>query len=221
VNRSSDLSVKPFAQADLESLTQLGSVLADAQVVESRQAWRTGVEPEFRPMRVKTGWTRDALYVHAELEDADIFNPEKQFNAMSFLSGDVFEIFLRPCDQDAYFEIHVTPENQKLQLRFPSAAALAAPRAQPGLLPEWYINHRVVESRVRVNAAAQRWDVAVEIPFDLVCEAARPQRGTKWLFSFSRYDYTRGREKPVLSSTSSHTVLNFHRQAEWGELHFQ
>jgi hypothetical protein len=220
VNKAPFLNVKSLGKANLDSWPELGSVLFDAQIVESQQAWRSDLEPGFRPMRVKTGWTRDALYVHAEIEDADIFNPEKQFNALSFTKGDVFEIFLRPCDQDAYFEFHVTPENQKLQLRFPSAAALAAPRAQPGLPPEWFISHRVVESRVRVDIAAQRWEVAVEIPFDLVCEASQPRRDTRWLFSFSRYDYTRGQESPVLSSTSPHKVLSFHRQEEWGELRF-
>jgi hypothetical protein len=220
VNKVPFLNVKSLAKAGLESWPQLVSVLSDAQAVESKQAWRSELEPGFRPMRVKTGWTRDAWYVHAEIEDADIFNPEKQFNALSFMKGDVFEIFLRPCDQDAYFEFHVTPENQKLQLRFPSSAELAAPRAQPGLPPEWFISHRVIESRVRVNTATQRWEVAAEIPLDLICEASRPQSGSRWLFSFSRYDYTRGREKPLLSSTSPHTVLNFHRQEDWGELRF-
>jgi len=221
LNKEPFLNVKSLVKADLESWSQLVSVLSDAQAVESKQGWRSELEPGFRPMRVKTGWTRDALYVHAEIEDADIFNPEKQFNALSFTKGDVFEIFLRPCDQDAYFEFHVTPENQKLQLRFPSAAALAVPRAQPGLLPDWFINHPVIESRVRVNAAIQRWEVAVEIPFDLVSEASQPRRDTRWLFSFSRYDYTRGQERPVLSSTSPHKELNFHRQEEWGELRFE
>ena len=221
MNKEPFLNVKSLVKADLESWSQLVSVLSDAQAVESKQGWRSELEPGFRPMRVKTGWTRDALYVHAEIEDADIFNPEKQFNALSFTKGDVFEIFLRPCDQDAYFEFHVTPENQKLQLRFPSAAALAVPRAQPGLLPDWFINHPVIESRVRVNAAIQRWEVAVEIPFDLVSEASQPRRDTRWLFSFSRYDYTRGQERPVLSSTSPHKELNFHRQEEWGELRFE
>ena len=68
--------------------------------------------------------------------------------------------------------------------------------------------------------AAQRWEVVVEIPFDVVCEVFLPWASDRWLFSFSRYDYTRGHEKPVLSSTSQHAVLNFHRQNEWGELRF-
>jgi len=214
------IAVKKLTSVDLESWEKSVAALTDAQSVESRQAWRTDPEPGFRPMRVKTGWTNKALYVYAEIEDADIFNPETRFNEMSFMSGDAFEMFLRPCDQDAYFEIHVTPGNQKLQLRFPSAQALATPRATPGLPADWFIKDCVIESRVRVNAAAEKWEVLAEIPFDLVCETALPKSGSQWLFSFSRYDYTRGREQPVLSSSSPHPVVSFHRQSEWGELRF-
>ena len=211
--------VKPLESVAFDSWCWIDAVFADAPAVEAHQVWRAEPEPEFRPMRVKAWWTREAMYVYGELEDVDIFNPEKRFNAPSFQSGDVFEIFLRPCDQESYVEIHVTPENQKLQLRIPSAREFSEPRAKPGIPPEWFID-RVIESRVRVNAVAQRWEVAVEIPFSLVCEASLPKPGDQWLFSFSRYDYTRGREKPVLSSTSPHKVLNFHRQEEWGELRF-
>ncbi|MEI6167095.1 MAG: carbohydrate-binding family 9-like protein [bacterium] len=213
------LSVKPLDAVAFDSWHWIDAVFANAPAVESQQAWLVEPEPGFRPLRVKTGWTREALYVYAELEDADIFNPEKRFNEPSFMSGDVFEIFLRPCSQESYVEIHVTPENQKFQLRIPSAREFAEPRAKPGIPQEWFID-RVIESRVRVNPAAQRWEVAVEIPFAMVCEVFLPRTGDRWLFSFSRYDYTRGREKPVLSSTSPHQVLNFHRQEEWGELRF-
>jgi hypothetical protein len=219
VSKPPCLSVKPLDAVAFDSWRWLDAVFANASAVESQQAWLAEPEPEFRPMRVKAGWTRDALYIYAELEDVDIFNPEKRFNKPSFMSGDVFEIFLRPCNQESYVEIHVTPENQKLQLRIPSAREFAEPRANPGIPQEWFID-RVIESRVRVNPDAQRWEVVAEIPFDMVCEVFLPQPNDRWLFSFSRYDYTRGREKPVLSSTSSHKVLNFHRQEEWGELRF-
>jgi len=219
MNRSC-LAVKQVELADLDSWEEIVAAFTDAPMVVSQQGWRAEPEPGFRPMRVKTGWNLKALYVYAEIEDVNIFNPEKQFNAMSFLSGDVFEMFLRPGDQEAYFEIHVTPENQKLQLRFPSERAFSECRGQPGLPPEWFIANRVIESRVRVNIERERWEVLAEIPFDLVCEKSRPKPGTRWLFSFSRYDYTQGRGQPLLSSTSPHTVVNFHRQAEWGELQF-
>jgi hypothetical protein len=169
MNKHPCLSVTPLEAVAFDSWRWIDAVFANAQAVESQQAWRAEPELGFRPMRVKTGWTRDALYVYAELEDADIFNPEERFNAPSFLSGDVFEMFLRPCNQESYVEIHVTPENQKFQLRIPSAKALTEPRVQPGIPPEWLVD-RVIESRVRLNSAAERWEVAVEIPFDMVCE---------------------------------------------------
>jgi len=46
----------------------------------------------------------------------------------------------------------------------------------------------------------------------------RPEES--WRFSFSRYDASRGTRPPVLSSTSPHQALNFHRIHEWGNLIF-
>jgi hypothetical protein len=42
----------------------------------------------------------------------------------------------------------------------------------------------------------------------------------KWRFSFSRYDYIRGRREPMISSTSPHARPGFHRREEWGTLIF-
>ena len=196
----------------------LAKVLAGAPVCELGQAWLATPSPGFRPSRVWTGWTSQALIVYAELEDVDIFNPVTEFNALAFRSGDVFEMFLRPENQAAYYEFHITPGNQKLQLRIPSATAFEEARRQPCIPAEWFVTSRVVESQVRVDEAAERWSVVAEVPFDLVAEKGRPQTGDCWRFSFSRLDYTRGESEPVLSSSSSHTECNFHRQQEWGIL---
>lgn len=213
--------VKRCAGLNLDSWESIAAAFADAASVESRQAWRETPEPDFRPMRVQAQWDNRALYVHAVLEDDDIFNPETRFNAPAYECGDVFEIFLRPNGQDAYFEFHITPNNSQLQLRIPSAAAFAATDFSKGIPPEWFIHNRLVESRVRVNSAARYWEVAAKIPFDPICEQTPPPKvGDRWAFSFSRYDYTRGRPAPVLSSTSPHRQISFHRQHEWGWLLF-
>ncbi|MEI8343284.1 MAG: hypothetical protein WCH43_17320, partial [Verrucomicrobiota bacterium] len=44
--------------------------------------------------------------------------------------------------------------------------------------------------------------------------------GRTWLASFSRYDYSSAEAPPVLSSTSPHAEVSFHRQQEWAELLF-
>lgn len=179
------------------------------------QSWREANEPDFRAGSVRLGWRRGALHVFAELEDDDIFNPETRFNEPAFVCGDVFEIFVRPESQTAYYELHVTPANHHFQLRIPSAEAFRAPRADPGIPPEWRIRDPIFESRTQIDHDAKRWRVHARIPAAHIREGGPPQPGERWFVSFSRYDYTRGREAPVLSSTSPHRQLNFHRQEEW------
>ena len=197
------------------------ATLRDAQSCPLGQAWLPTPQPQFRPASVRTGWTDEGLFVYAELEDIDIFNPITEFNATAFVHGDVFEMFLRPADQLPYYEIHVSPQNQKLQLRFPSSKEFFSPRKGPSMPAEWFISSRTIESRVRVDATRNRWWVQALIPFDLVAESGPVRPGSRWLFSFSRYDYTHGFAQPVLSSTSPHQQVNFHRQEEWGSLLFQ
>lgn len=192
-----------------------------AQSCQMQQAWLKEQDPRFRPASVRVAWDGHTLFVYAELEDEDIFNPVVTFNELSYKYGDVFEMFLRPVDQDAYYEFHVTPQNQRFQLRIPSAEAFRAPKQKPGIPADWFINDKVIDSRVRVDESLKRWSVLASIPVGWVAETGLPTKGTEWLFSFSRYDYTRGVPTPVLSSTSPHTILNFHKQDEWGRLRFE
>ena len=188
-----------------------------------RQAWRAEPEPDLLPARVRVGWSESAMLVEAELSDRDIFNPITEFNQTAFNNGDVFEIFLRPEWQTPYFEFHITPSNQLLQLRFADAQQV---RQLPsvGTLDERLAGKKIwdqrITSSVRVEAAAQRWLVSVAIPFAMVVETGAMQPGARWLCSFCRYDHTRGRSAPVLSSTSPHAQCNFHRQEEWQPIEF-
>lgn len=187
-------------------------------VIPLRQAWLDTPQLEFRPATVRTARTDAELLVYAELEDDDIFNPETRFNEPSFRCGDVFEMFFRPVNQEPYYECHVTPENQHLQLRIPSATALLAACGRPGIPTGWFHPTAVFESRVEVDAANRRWRVLAVVPFRCIEENGP---ALEWQFSFSRYDYTRGVDQPVLSSTSPHAHPHFHRQEEWGRLVFE
>ena len=51
------------------------------------------------------------------------------------------------------------------------------------------------------------------------CDSA-PVVYPQWLFSFARYDYTRDENGPILSSSSPHAKLGFHRQQEWERIRF-
>lgn len=192
--------------------------LAAALPIPLQQAWRAQPEPHFCSATVRTGWWDETLWVLAELQDVDIFNPVREFNADFFLAGDAFEMFLRPDPQDAYYEFHVGPANQKFQLRIPSSAAFRQPA--PNGQRDWKVADPLLQSWTRADAARQQWQVLAAVPFAVVCESPAARAGREWWFSFCRYDYTRGGGAPCLSSTSPHRQLNFHRQEEWRRLRF-
>ncbi len=199
---------------------EIEGAFGSADVCSLRQAWLPRQEAGLRPTSVRVGWDGTDLLILADLADDDPFNAITVYNEPSFMHGDVFEIFLRPVNQDPYYEFHVTPANQTFQLRFPSAKAFAEGCRQ-GTQASWKIVSPVMRSRTRVLAADKRWLAMTRIPVIQVGEQGPTRAGSHWLFSFSRYDYTRGIPKPVLSSSSPHSVCSFHRQEEWGTLVFE
>ena len=205
---------------DLDDWDAARKAFENSPPVNLRQHWISDPREGFHPAYVRTAWTDDALLVFAEIDDADIFNPSKEFNAPAFKHGDVFEVFLRPIEQDAYYEFHIGPDNQKFQLRVPSATAFRE-RPKGDIPEEWLVRNQVIESRTAVLGKDKRWLVLAEIPFAMVAETGNPKLGSQCLFSFSRYDYYQGDPTPVLSSSSSHHLpVSFHRQEDWGLLSF-
>jgi hypothetical protein len=116
-----------------------------------------------------------------------------------------------------YVEFQITPDNRRVQLRFADAAALARLRTE-GALESVLMEGEVFQSRTWVHA--QCWYVYAEIKGVNLGDAAGPLLGRQWLYSFSRYDYTRHRKLPVISSTSPHAEPDFHRRHEWGTMSF-
>lgn len=194
----------------------LADSFASSTPMRFQQFWKPAPEENFCSGEVRTGWSADGLWVYAVLQDEDISNEEETANAFFFLKGDVFEIFVRPENQDAYYEFHVGPANQQLQMRIPSAAAFN--NQKDGESEGWKISGPVMRSWVQIDEENKQWKVLVFLPFDEINESSKTSQD--WRISFSRYDYTRGSKRPILSSTSEHSVLGFHRQNEWTTLRF-
>jgi hypothetical protein len=160
------------------------------------------------------------LLVFAELTDTDIYTQATADNQRLWELGDVFEIFLRPRTQESYVELQVAPNNRRLQLRYPNAEAVAQAR-KLGSGDQFVIHGKSFLSSTWVCADDQKWFVYAKIPVKTVCENSRLSSGVEWLFSFGRYDCSRTRAVPVISSASLHTKADFHRQSEWGVMRFE
>ena len=194
----------------LGELGDLRVAFGAGEPLRLRQAWLPSPEVGFLAGGIRTGWTPEALFVFAELPDVDIFSEVTEANQETWLLGDVFEIFLKSPDCAAYDELHVTPQNIRAHFHFTASGA-----------PLRAVDEGIFSSRTWVEASAQRWFVFAEIPARLVISSGRIEPGACCHFSFSRYDAFRNGQPPHLSSTSSHSVRNFHRLEEWGVLSFQ
>lgn len=208
--------VPEFKFDDFDSVRR---VFENVPALTMSQTWLPALEPDFAPAFVRAGWRDEALFVFAELVDSDIFTGATSHNQRMWELGDVLEIFLRPDAQEAYTELHITPTNLRMQLRLADAQAVQE-LAKAKSFETAMIERPIFESAVWVRPETQRWHVSARIPATGICDRVERMEGSRWHFSFSRYDYTKGREKPVISSTSPHPIARFHSQAEWGTLHF-
>lgn len=165
------------------------------------QPWRAEPEAGFRPTEVRVTFRDRTLHVVAEMVDDEVFNDATAHNQATWELGDVFEIFVRRDDAEAYTEVHVTPDNVRLHLRFSDyghaarAVGFAGLAADPDLVAS------------RAERTSDGWRATAAVPVD-----AGP--GERIRVSFCRYDAARGRE-PVLSTSSPHPVVAFHRPLEW------
>ena len=206
----------PFSPDDLGAVR---AVFQSATPIHLGQAWRQAPEPGFAPAVVRTGWRTDTLLVFAELTDQHVVTDAQGHNERFWELGDTFEMFLQPADGLPYVELHVTPNNQRLQLRFSAPPSSTAAVSDP--FKTALVNADLFQSRTWINPDAGQWCVFAAVPASVVRpHSLVPLAGSTWRFSFSRYDHSPGHDMPVISSSSPHVEPAFHRPHEWGTLHF-
>ena len=206
----------PFLSQTPPDWDALAAAFAGQPGLPLRQAWRAEPEPGLRAGIAKAAYTAEALLVYAEMKDDDVFNPVAGFNEPAFLKGDVVEIFVLTEGAERYAEIHSTPEGSVMQLRFAPGWRAEQPPGAPVDFQSRFIVSPVTQVRTRKTAAG--WSALLEIPFALL--EARPRPGAPWRMAVCRYDYTRGQERPVLSSTAALPRIDFHLPDFWNPVVF-
>ncbi len=171
------------------------------------QNWLPQLQPGFAPGRVSIGVRKDELIIRAELRDTHVMTDIFPFNYPAFVKCDTFEVFLGPAGEKFYYELHVTPSNSVLQLRFDGVSSRAN-------LTDHVVSERLFFSETSITPGG--WNVFARIPLEPLISGTH----SEWDLSFGRYDYVPGQSVPVISSTSPHTVCDFHRRGEWRSVSF-
>ncbi|MEZ0217627.1 MAG: hypothetical protein ACAH89_10870 [Rariglobus sp.] len=201
-------AVPEFALGDWPATAE---ALRNGVMRELAQAWKVPVEADFQPGQIWMGIVGGELAVYAVLRDNQPANRAVQWNEPTWMTGDVLEFFFQAEGRPGYHEFHVTPENCRLQLFFPSRASFFEKRGHK----HWAIAESRFESAARVNAERTEWEVAMRIPLARVLDLPREDGSRRFKYCFSRYDYQPGRKHPVMSATAKLSAADFHNMAQW------
>lgn len=210
--------VKPLVRVGSRDWDAIRRTFRGRPAFEFGQSWRDAPEALFASGRVRVALSGMSLAVFADFRDLDVFNPVEHFNVAAFPHGDVFEIFLRPRGQQAYFEFHITPGATLMQMRWPGP--MRALKLDWAGLGDPLLPYKITRWRTRAQSRAvpHGWEVFAEIPMRRIFEDAPPWNGSLLDAAFTRYDYTRGRLRPVISATAPFREPDFHRVEEWHAL---
>ena len=168
-----------------------------------RQRKREDTTP-FERGYFKVKYDADFLYVLAVLDDGDIVQTSREDQALSFETGDMIEVFLKPEDKCAVWEVYGTPWNNVTTLFYPwpghtyrsqqkfvpgiKAAALARPAADPekeksGWAIEMAIPRGIIERTGGTFAPDKEWRILLcrynygkNLPFKQISSTPRLPR---------------------------------------------
>ena len=203
----------PFDKSDWGAIA---AAFESALKLPLGQAWSPEPEKKFRPGFVGVGWRDGIFWVRAVLDDDCLTTSATADNQNLWTLGDVFELFLRPMEGEVYYELHVAPSGHRLQLRFPDADMINRLREGKDRREDLLVDEPIFTFTTRTVPGG--WEILAGVPAATFGWPAGDLSGRELLASFSRYDYSGDGSAPVLSSTSAHTIMNYHRQEDWKRL---
>lgn len=203
----------PLSGAAMATPTALPPIDPDLSWHELGQAWRPAPEPGFNRGWARIRWDLTGLFYEAVFLQRSPANRARGLNERTWELGDIAEFFLQETATGRYLELHVTPENQRLQLLWP-LGGLDRFRAGSVRLEDFLVaDPRWVASDAQI--CADHWTARAFVPFSCLGLAGIEQLPALRT-AVCRYDRSLGPE--LLSSTARLTEPNYHRHQEWAEL---
>jgi len=191
---------------------QLSPLAVDKHWQAFGQHWRNGEsEAGFNPGWARIQWSKAALHYDAILLGTKPHNRAFRLNQRTWELGDVVEIFLQIGGEPRYVELHVTPENHRLQLLWP-VGGLERVRGEEAGLEEFMMpTADWVTSSTQIGPGF--WAAHVIVPFSILGLTSNGLIPTL-RSAVCRYDYGT-RDTPVLSSTAPLQAPDYHRLNDW------
>ncbi|MDQ8194810.1 GDSL-type esterase/lipase family protein [Coraliomargarita sp. SDUM461004] len=179
-----------------------------------KQTWLEKESEDFRPATVELTPNTAGLDIVVNLEDEDIYSDATELNQKTWELGDVLEIFVGTPGQSAYWELHITPNNQRLQLAWDEHSFKAYRKGTQTFEDFLISDPEFIHSEVTVDTENNRWQARVFLPWESI-NLPRNQHQYTLELAFCRYDADHSKEKATLSSTAPLSKASYHRRHEW------
>lgn len=217
------LSVLP-AKANLTALSHAFAIECGAGEKPSvelsfGQPWLENEQKNFRAGHVALYPHRNGLAIIASLSDEEIYSDATAMNQAMWRLGDAFEIFIGIPGQPEYWELHVTPNNHRLQLLWTEQALTSFHKKASVLSNHTISDADFLASATRINHTEGYWQVYVFLPWVSIglsdgCDSYSLE------LAFCRYDSEKSKQAPLLSSTAQLNEKNFHLRQQWSKVTF-
>ena len=208
-----------LAGFDIGDRDAVRAAFAGAPALQMQQAWREQAEEKFRSAFVQIGWSGDNFLIFGQLTDDLLYTSSTEDNQILCTYGDAFEIFLGDASGHGYVEFHIAPNGKRLQLFWPDGESYQKVGRKEATLSSFLVDQPIFDFSQWTEGDI--WCICASVPLATFLPPETTLEGRTLRASFSRYDYSSAAEPPVLSSTSPHAVLSFHRRQEWAEVQCQ
>lgn len=191
---------------------------ADTETLPLKQFWDSPASMPQHAGICKIGWNHFGLCFLAILEDTFISTRATQDNQKFWELGDTCEFFIKPGkNQPSYREIHITPNDLKLEIFIPERDTYLAGT------PSFEIATTSSPSgckKLGKKISATQWTAELWVPWQALGCQGIPNNEQEWQATCSRYSYAENNPDPEYSSTAELTQLSFHRHEEFHTIHF-
>ena len=204
----------------------------DAQAYQLSRAKDWGYEkllPRQRKIEDRTPFERgffkvkydsEYLYVLGSFKDADLVQTSRENQKLSYGTGDMIEVLLKPEHKSAFWELYGTPWNHCTTLFYPWKG-------------HSYMDNQPYQSGLKVAAmlsgtinknddADTGWDIEMAIPRTLIEKTGEEfAPGKEWRILLCRYNYGANLPSKQISSTPRLPRTNHHLTEYFGKLKFK
>ena len=169
--------------------------------------------------KIRIAWDDKYFYLACEFTDSDVVAEGDKDQLHHYQLGDLCELFLKPADKSWYWEIYMTPRNNKSVFFFPSKGYLGLPSCFEDYIFDFKVAAQVDGTLNNWHDKDKGWTGEMAIPIkELTARGETFGPDSRWRIFVGRYNYSVYFTAQELSMSPQLSKTNYHLIDEYASL---